>query len=522
MTWSGGVDKNHILESTGNGIMAFDYDLDGDQDLYVVNAYRLPAPGEIEPHKNVLYRNNGDGTFKDVTEAAGVSVAFYGHGGCVGDIDADGLPDMYVTNYGANILYRNNGDGTFSDITETAGVGDPKYSIGAAFFDADGDGDHDLFVANYLTTDWDEVHAARRTRKWKGMVEVLDGPKGLVPSLNTFYTNNGDGTFTDATKEAGFDAGGEIYGMGVMSFDYDNDGDFDLYVAGDSSQNCLYQNQGNGTFVEAGTLTGSGYTVDGNSQGSMGVHFGDYDGDGWFDIIVTNFANDYYTLYKNLNGALFMDQSFAVGLAVPTFVPLGWVALLIDVDHDRDLDLFFSNGHIYPQVDNDPAVHERYKQKNQLFVNEGGKYTEITDVAGEPFEVIESSRGGACADMDNDGDLDIVISNQDAKPTYYLNQTETPYHWVMIHLVDTEGPPQALGGRVEIVTDGVKQMREVSSGATYASQSDFRTHFGLGAATTIEEMAVTWPDGTREQHRGLAADAHYLLKRGQKPIRLAW
>ncbi len=517
VTYSGGRDKNHILESTGNGILLFDYDLDGFVDLYVVGAYGLPGDGTTEKHANVLYHNKGDGTFEDATGRAGVGVAAYGHGGCVGDFDADGWPDMYITNYGPNVLYRNNGDGTFSDVTERAGVGDPKYSIGASFFDADGDKDYDLFVSNYLETNWDEVHVARRTRRWRGMVEVLDGPKGLEKQSNTFYLNDGDGTFTEATREAGFDVGADSYGMGVMSFDYDNDGDVDLYVAGDSSPNCLYRNRGDGTFEEVGVVTGSGYTADGNTQGSMGVHFGDYDGDGWFDILVTNFSNDYYTLYKNLNGKLFIDQSFAVGLAVPTFSSLGWIAALIDVDLDRDLDIFFSNGHIYPQVDLEPSLHELYRQRNQLFIQENGKFTEVTDEAGDVFNVVESSRGGGFADLDNDGDLDIVVSNQDAKPTYLENRTETPYHWAMFQLEDTIGPPQALGARVEIVAGGVTQMREVSSGGTYASQSDFRAHFGVGDSTTLDRVSVRWPDGEREVHEALGVDRLYLVKRGETP-----
>lgn len=520
VTYSGGRDKNHILESTGNGVLALDYDLDGDQDLYFVNAYWLPEPGKTEPHANVLYRNNGDGTFTDVTEKAGVGAAVYGHGGCVGDVDADGLPDMYITAYGPNILYRNNGDGTFTDITESAGVGDPRWSIGATFFDADRDGDHDLYIANYLTASWEEVHTARRTRRWRGMVEVLDGPKGLRGSRNTYYRNNGDGTFTDLTEKAGFLPGAEYYSMGVMSFDYDNDGDIDVYVAGDSSPNCLYRNRGDGTFEEVGTQTGCAYTADGTTQGSMGVGFGDYDGDGWMDILVTNFANDYYTLYKNLNGQLFIDVSFATGLAVPTFVPLGWVALFFDPDHDRDLDLFFSNGHIYPQVDNDPALHETYRQKNQLFLNEGGKFREVTDQAGNAFAVVESSRGGACADFDNDGDLDIVVSNQDAKPTYMENRTEGAGHWVVIGVADTKGSPLALGARIEVRTSGTVQMREVSSGGSYASQNDLRAHFGLGDAAVVERLTIRWPDGTQEVHENLAADRHYIVKRGTKPLDL--
>jgi len=520
VTYSGSTTKNHILETTGNGVLAFDYDLDGFVDLYFVNAYRLPGRGETEPHPNVLYRNKGDGTFADVTAEAGVGAASYGHGGCVGDVDADGLPDMYVTSVGPNILYRNNGDGTFSDITQQAGVGDPRYSVAASFFDADGDGDHDLYVSNYLEVSWEEVHAARRTRRWRGMVEVLDGPKGLQGSASVFYTNNGDGTFTDTTESSGFAVGADHYSLGVVSFDYDNDGDIDVYVAGDSSPNCLYRNRGDGTFDEVGTSTASGYTVDGTTQGSMGIGVGDLDGDGWFDLVVTNFANDYYTVYRNHTGTFFLDVSFAVGIAVPTFAPLGWATFFFDVDNDRDLDIFFSNGHIYPQVDDDPALHESYKQKNQLFIGEDGRFTEVTSQAGEVFSLLESSRGGVYADLDNDGDLDIVVSNQDAQPTYYQNQTETGNHWAMFALLDSKGTAQALGARIEVTAGGDTQIREVSSGGSYASHHDTRLHVGLGDAATIDRLVVRWPDGAREVHQALAADRHYLLKRGEKPSEL--
>ncbi len=270
VTWSGSVEKPHILESTGNGVMVLDYDGDGFQDLFFVSAFRLPRRDDTAGEGNVLYRNLGDGTFEDVTDRVGLGASVYGHGGCVGDVDGDGWPDLYVTNYGANVLYRNNGDGTFTDITETAGVGDPKWSIGATFFDADQDGDQDLYVANYIEATWEEILAAERTRAWRGKVLVMDGPRGLPESENTFYLNNGDGTFREATESSGMQVGGMGYSMGVVSFDFDFDGDLDVYVANDSTANRLYRNRGDATFEEVATWTGCAYNADGNAQGSMG------------------------------------------------------------------------------------------------------------------------------------------------------------------------------------------------------------------------------------------------------------
>jgi hypothetical protein len=520
VTYTGGTEKNHILESTGNGVLAFDYDGDGYQDLYFVNAFRFPKRGQTEPHPNVLYKNNGNGTFTDITQQAGVGAAVYGQGGCVGDFDNDGRPDMYITNFGPNALYKNNGNGSFTDITARAGVGDPHWSIGCTFFDADHDGDEDLYVTNYIDATWEQIHSARRTRLWRGKVEVLDGPKGLPGSPDTFYINNGNGTFTEAAQKAGFTPGSNFYGMGVTSFDYDNDGDIDVYVANDSTPNCLYRNKGNGNFEEVGAVAGCAYNADGQEQGSMGVGFGDYDNDGWFDIAVTNFANDYYTLYKNLHGQFFQDQSFAAGIAVPTFVPLGWAALFLDVDQDTDLDLFFSNGHIYPQVDSDKSLHETYKQHNQLFLNEGGKFKEITSQAGSGFGPVKSGRGAAAVDLDNDGDLDLVISNQDEAPTLLKNESSTGNHWIGFALTDTRGNPQALGARVSLRNGGTTQQRQISSGGSYASQSDFRVLFGLGSATNVEEVIVQWPDGSKENFRHLGADHYYSIKRGSPPAPL--
>ena len=484
------------------------------EDLYFVNAYRLPRRGETEPHASTLYRNLGGGTFVDVTETAGVGASVYGHGGCVGDVDADGFPDIYITAFGPNILYRNNGDGTFTDTTKGAAIDDPRGSIGATFFDADRDGDQDLFVANYIEATWEEIHSAQRTGLWRGKVPVLYGPKGLRGSRNTFYVNNGDGTFTDATSGKGFATGAEYYSMGVIPLDYDNDGgDVDLYVANDSTPNCLYRNQGDGNFEEVGTNTGCAYNADGSSQGSMGVHAGDYDGDGWLDLVVTNFAHDYNSLYRNLEGRLFLDDTFSAGVAVPSFAPLGWGTFLFDADNDRDLDLFFSNGHIYPQVEEDPTLYERFRQQNQLLLNEGGTFRDVSDEAGAGFSASYSSRGAVYVDLDNDGDLDIIVSNQDARPSYLENRTTSRNHWVLLDLV-----PMALGARVELRAGGTVQIRQVASGGSYASQNDLRLHFGLGAATQIAELVVTWPDGVRDVHRRLPADRLYVIKQGIEPL----
>ncbi len=516
VTWSGGKEKNHILESTGNGVLLLDYDADGLLDVYFVNAIRLLPSRKTEPHSNTLYRNKGDGTFMDVTEEAGVSSSGFGVGGAVADVDNDGHLDIYVTNWGPNILFRNNGDGTFSDRTETAGVGDPRWSVGAVFFDPDEDGDADLFVGNYIETDWEEVWNARRVRLWRGRVKVLDGPRGLRGSRNTYYRNQGDGTFSDATEAAGFLAGSGQYTMGVVSFDYDDDGDSDLYTANDSMPNSLYRNLGDGTFEEVGALSGPAYNADGATQGSMGIDVGDFDNDGRFDLVVTNFAHDYDTLYRNLGGS-FVDHSFVAGLAVPTFAPLGWGVHFLDADHDMDLDLFMSYGHIYPQVDGDPVLNETFLQKDLLLLNEGGKFEDASARSGSGFEVLESGRGSAAGDLDNDLDLDLVVSNQDARPTYLANETEGAGRSVVVELIDTRGTRQALGARLRAGAGGVTQIRQISSGGSYASQNDFRAHFGLGESETLE-LAVVWLDGGKDIYHDLPAGRAYVIRRGAPPV----
>lgn len=519
VTWSGGPDKDHILESAGNGLLAVDYDNDAWPDLYLVSAWQFGEDGSSKPHSNHLYRSRRDLRFQDVTAAAGVGTDAFGSGGCIGDYDADGLLDLYVTNLGRNILFRNNGDGTFTRVTEAAGIGSPGWSTGAVFFDADGDGNQDLYVAAYIDATVAQAQAAVRHRMWRGRVAVLDGPRGMPGASNRYFHNNGDGTFTEATAAVGLDALADRYSFGVVAFDHDGDGDIDLLVANDSQGNALYDNQGDGTFRELGAASGLGFNANGVEQGSMGLEVGDLDGDLLPEVVVTNFANDYYTLYRNLGGGLYLDASFDTGIAVPTFSPLGWGVLLFDVDLDADLDLFFSNGHLYVQVDEDPSLGETYRQPNQLMLNEQGVFHEALQ-AGDGMAVLQSSRGAISVDLDNDGDLDVVISNQDARPTLLENATQSASSWLLIELADTGGDRMALGARVEVVAGGVRQVRWIRSGGSYMSQGDLRAHFGLGEAAAVESVIITWPDGEVERIAALAANTIWRIVRGRAPARL--
>jgi enediyne biosynthesis protein E4 len=520
LTYSGGPEKAHLLDSTGTGVVALDHDRDGWPDLYFVNAERFvgDSPGVLrrEPQRGALYRYLGSGAgdhggvaaFVDVSRRAGIGDDGYGGGGCVGDVDGDGEADVYVTAFGPDRLYRNKGDGSFAEEAAERGVATPGWSVACAFLDADGDGDHDLFVTRYVSATWSEVLGARRTRRWRGQVWVMDGPRGLSESRNVYYRNDGAGRFREATAEAGLDSGNGGYSMGVQVLDFDRDGHPDLYVANDSTANRLYRNRGDGTFEEVGLESGVALSANGEAQGGMGVAAGDVDGDGWWELVVTNFAHDSYALYRNLGGELFVDYSLPSGVAAPTFAPLGWGVALFDADNDADLDLFFANGHIYPQVDEAPSLHESYRQPNQLLMNDGsGRFVEARGalVEGEP----RSSRGAALLDFDRDGRLDIAVSNQDARPTLLRNETERAGRWLAVD-VRAHGPWPALGARVEVVTaepDATtrRQAREVASGGSYASQHDTVLHFGLAEASSAS-VEVRWPGGRRRIVRDVPAE----------------
>jgi hypothetical protein len=415
-----------------------------------------------------------------VAGAAGVDAAAWGNGVCAGDFDDDGRLDLYVTNYGTNFLFRNNGNGTFTDMAEAARVRGGGWSTGCAFFDGNGDGRLDLYVARYAAVNWNDVANAQRTMLWRGGPRVMVGPVGIPGAPDVYYEYRGGGTFVDSTEASGLADTANAYGFGVVATDYDNDGRIDLYVANDSNPNFLYHNRGDGHFESVGLLSGVALNEEARAQAGMGVDAGDYDNDGWMDLVVTNFAQDSSTLYRNLGNGLFADVTRAMGLAAPTFERMGWGTAFMDADLDGKLDLLFANGHIYPQVDDFPGLKESYRQKSQLFINDGEGFRDVSETAGGGFALARSSRGLAVGDLDNDGDLDVVISNMDDVPTLLENRQRTGHHWVGFQLKKEGANPFAIGARVTLRTKAGQQIREVRSGGSYVSQGDLRVHFGLG------------------------------------------
>ncbi len=513
LLWCGGTDKDHILESVGTGAAMLDYDEDGRLDLFVVNAWALDEnPSRVkEKGRNALYRNLGDGRFEDVTDRAGVADDGWGCGVCCADYDNDGHVDLYITHFGPNRLYRNRGNGTFEQVAERAGVADSGWSSGAAFFDADGDGDLDLYVANYIEATIDEVLAARRTTLWQDTIKVMTGPFGLRGGKDHFYKNNGDGTFRDATEEAGMTDLAESYGLGVVASDFDKDGDVDVYVANDSNPNFLYRNDGHGKFTEMGTWSGAGLSGEGIAQASMGVDAGDFDGDGLEDILVTHFSHDYTTLYRNLGGLNFEDISVGLRLKEYTYMSLSWGCAFFDFDQDADLDIVIANGHIYPQVDSAPTLKETYRQRPTLLRNDAGKLTEVSRGAGPGFQERASARGLSVGDYDNDGDLDLLLTAIDAPPILLRNETPKKGHWLKLKLINRYGSP-AIQSRVTLTSEGKTQVRELRSGSTFQSQNSPELHFGLGDSTKVGSIEIHWPGGARSSIKDSGVDQTLTLR----------
>lgn len=500
--------KGWLTEAMGSGAAFLDYDGDGNLDLYVVNgsAHDRPAGGG-EPNR--LFRGDGAGRFTDVTRRAGVGHRGWGQGVTVGDVDNDGDPDLFVTNIGPNVLYRNNGDGTFEDVTGKAGVGHAAWSTSAAFFDYDGDGYLDLYVANYMESD--PAKLPRRGSEeavsvyctYKG-IPVFCGPLGQRPEQDVLYRNNGDGTFTDASRSAGVHLDLPRYALGVVSGDFDNDGDADLYVANDSVTNTLWQNRGDGTFVDVGVGSLSGLNADGRAQAGMGTDFADFNGDGWLDIVVTNFAHDTNTLYQNVQGRYFIDNSALAGMGTSQLA-LSWGTGFWDFDNDGDLDLFVANGHIYPQVD-DYDLGTSFRQTNHLFVNEEGRFRDASAEAGPGLAIRRSFRGAAFGDYDNDGDVDVFLTALDDAGLLLRNDARKPGHFLQVRLIGARSNRDGVGARVVVVADKLGRMRERKGGGSFLSASDPRLHFGLGAQSQVQLVDVRWPSGLKTSLRDLAAD----------------
>jgi hypothetical protein len=503
---AGRAGKDHLLDSAGSGAAFLDYDRDGRLDVYLVNGWRIEDGRIVEHGRNALYHGRPDGTFEDVTDQAGVAGdGHWGAGAFAADYDGDGWCDILVTNFGPNILYRNLGNGHFENVAAKVGIESPGWNTGAAFFDADGDGDLDLYIAAYIQASQEDVLSAKRTLSWKGVDMVAFGPFGLKGAPDHFFRNDG-GRFVDATTAAGLSDRALAFGFAVRAADVDDDGDVDLYVANDSDPNYLYRNEGDGTFKEVATWAGCGLDEKGAAQAGMGLVWGDLTNDGRPDVFVTNFAEDFNTLYAGTGDGLFEDVSRATGIGPMTYTPMSWGAAGADLDNDGDLDLVIANGHIYPQVDKHPEFGSTYAQRNLLAENGGPGATPLfrdaTAAAGAGFEERYSSRGLAAGDYDNDGDLDLLFTNLDAPPSLLRNDG-SPGAWITIVPQGKHGEPTPIGTRVTVTAGGRTQQRDIAAGDSYMSTHDPRPHFGLGAAGRVDVIDVRWPDGTHTVRRNV-------------------
>jgi len=504
------------LEIFGPGVCVADYDGDGFQDIYFVNGRDLHNQGITA--RNALYRNNGDFTFTDVTEQAGVPGTGYGLGCVWGDYDNDGWPDLFVTQFGRNVLYHNNGDGTFTDVTDKAGVAGMDFGTlfhsGATFFDYDRDGRLDLYVGGYV----DLGPNAPRYCTVSG-TRTSCPPSAYKGTADILYHNNGDGTFSNVTKAA------KIYqphgkNLAVAAGDYDNDGWPDLFVANDGINAYLYHNERNGTFEEIGTQNGMGLASGGYAMAAMCISLGDYDNDGALDLFISDFQGNSDHLWHNDGKGFFDEVTEQAHISAPTRGVLGFGGGFFDYDNDGWLDLFVANGHVYPEVERvSPEV--KFKQINSLFHNEhNGRFTEITRSAGPGFQTPYVGRGVAFADFDNDGFVDLVVGNNGDPPLLLRNMGGNGSHFVNFKLAGRKSNRDAMGARIHLVAGALSQIREIAGGGSYLSQSDLRANFGLGKATRIATLEVTWPSGKKQVFRDLEADKFYLLEEGSDQISL--
>ena len=523
----GGEHKNkYLLETTGCGVAFYDYDNDGWLDIFLVNGSRLEGFAKGQEPSSHLFKNNRDGTFTDVTAKAGVGHSGWGQGVCIGDYDNDGFEDLFVSYFGKNVLYHNNGDGTFTDVSEKAGVAGNtrRWNTGCAFVDYDRDGKLDLFVANYIDLDLATAPLPESGPCLYKGVMVACGPPGLKGGKNILYHNNGDGTFTDASTSSGISQANGTYGLGVLTADFDNDGWPDIYVANDSTASALYQNKRNGKFTDIALEAGCALSPDGKPQAGMGVSAADYDMDGNFDIVKTNFAGDTPSLYRNQGGANFEDTTFTAGLGQHTQY-LGWGCGFFDMDNDGWPDILICNGHVYPEVEQ-LKTEAGYAQRKLLYRNlRNGRFEDVSLQAGAGISDPVASRGAAFGDFDNDGDLDVVVNTVNDFPQLLRCDSHTGNNWIKVRTIGTKSNRSGIGARLKCVTKITgeskphEQIDEVRSGGGYFSQNDLRVHFGLGKAEKVELLEVRWPCGLIDTLKDIKPNQLIFVKEGQGIVR---
>ena len=505
-------EKKYIIQQMSGGVALFDCDNDGKLDIAVVNDSTLDHYRNAGGDPMVtLYHQDAGFTFSDITKSAGLSHRGWSMGIAVADYDNDGLLDLYVTGYNGNVLYHNLGGCKFEDVTTKSGLSVGGFSTGAAWADYDRDGHVDLFVSRYIHTDVDKLGAI--TTNYKGL--AVEAPWGMHGESDFLFHNRGDGTFEDVSKKAGVNDPEGRLGLGAVWGDYDNDGWPDLYVANDTEPNYLYRNKHDGTFEDIALLSGAAVSGEGKALGSMGVDFGDFDRDGRLDITVTTFAYQPVELHRNVSADEFSDVTWTAKTGQPTFRFVKWGTGFVDFDNDGLLDLFVANGHIYTAIDTLPG-EPAYKEPILLFRNTGKQtFEEIAGTAGLNDSALQSRRGAAFGDLNNDGLIDAVVFNQNGPPSIFLNDTKASGHRVLFKLEGTTSNRAAIGARVTVYAGGVARIAEVRAGGSYISQNDLRLHFGLGSETRISKVEITWPNGKREELKDLAADAIYTIVEGK-------
>ena len=506
---NGASPDKHFAEIMGSGGLFFDFDNDGWLDVFLVDGGSKADPLVARAARHRLFRNRRDGSFADVTAASGIRHLAYGMGACAGDYDNDGLTDLYITNDGPNVLYRNAGNGAFTDVTATARVGSPLWSTSCAFADFDRDGRLDLFVTNY-------VQGAEKNpfcgHTHAGKQRMYCHPLNFRPSPSVLYHNAGDGTFTDISARAGI-APFEGNGLGVAVADYDDDGWPDVFVANDGAPNFLFHNEGNGRFTERALVAGVSVASDGKARAGMGTAFGDFDGNGRLDLVVTNHESEMHSLFDNAGDVGFTDATATSGVGPATLRYVGFGVVFADHDNDGDLDLAIVNGHV---IDNIALSRSgaKHAQRRLLLQNTGGRFRDVSPLSGPGFAEEKVGRTVVSGDVDNDGDLDLLVTNNGQSVDLLLNDGGNRRNALLLRLIGTESNRDAIGARLRVTSGSRTQVREVTSGSSYLGQNDLRVHVGLGAATRVDSLEIRWPGGRTEVLQNLAANQRVVIREG--------